>query len=122
MILVDTSVWIDHLHARISRLADLLEAGEVMTHAFIIGELACGTLKDRDEVLECLASLPAAVMATDEETLLFIGRHRLMGKGIGYIDAHLLASVRLTDDVGLWTRDKRLGEIARSLRLTADLT
>jgi predicted nucleic acid-binding protein len=110
VILVDTSVWIDHLHARVPSLAALLEAGEVMTHPFVIGELACGMLKDRDHVLELLAVLPAMIVATDEEVLLFIERRKLMGRGIGYIDAHLLTSVRLTDDAEIWTRDKSLRE------------
>jgi len=120
VILVDTSIWIDHLHARISALAELLEAGEVLTHPFVIGELACGTLRDREEVLESLTNLPAIVVATHAEVLRFIDRHRLMGKGIGYIDAHLLAAVRLMDDAELWTRDKRLREIAKRLRLSAE--
>ncbi len=122
MIVADTSVWIDHLHKSIPALADLLEAGEVMTHPFIIGELACGTLKNRAEILGLLASLPSADVGTDDETLLYIERHRLAGKGLGYIDAHLLVSVTLTDGVLLWTRDKRLKEIAGALRLTSNFS
>lgn len=108
MILVDTSVWIDHLRRGISELVQALEREDVMTHPFVIGELACGDLQKRREVLDLLAALPSAVVASDEETLLFIERRRLMGKGIGTIDAHLLASVALTDDARLWTLDKRL--------------
>ena len=89
----------------------------MLTHPFVIGELACGTLKDRAEILALLASLPSANVGTDDETLLYIERHRLMGKGIGYIDAHLLVSVTLTDEARLWTADKRLAEIATNLRL-----
>jgi predicted nucleic acid-binding protein len=122
VILVDTSVWIDHFHQRVPALADLLEAGEVMTHPFVIGELACGTLKNRDQILGLLASLPPAVVATDEETLFYIEQHRLMGKGLGYIDTHLLVSVALTDDAQLWTRDKRLADVAKALRLASDLS
>lgn len=115
MILVDTSVWVDHLRKGVPELVELLERGEVLTHPFVIGELACGNLKDRGEVLDLLAALPAAVVAADDETLLFIEQRMLMGKGIGYIDAHLLASVTLTNDARLWTRDKRLAEIADAM-------
>lgn len=115
MILVDTSVWVDHLRKGVPQLVELLERGEVLTHPFVIGELACGNLKDRGEVLDLLAALPAAVVAGDDETLLFIEQRMLMGKGIGYIDAHLLASVTLTHDARLWTRDKRLAEIADAM-------
>lgn len=117
MILVDTSVWIDHLRAGVPALVEALETGDVMTHPFVIGELACGTLKNRGEILALLADLPSATVGTDDETLQYIERHRLMGKGIGYIDAHLLVSVTLTDEARLWTTDKRLAEIATNLRL-----
>ncbi|HEV7569974.1 MAG TPA: type II toxin-antitoxin system VapC family toxin [Thermoanaerobaculia bacterium] len=117
MILVDTSVWIDHLRTSIALLREALEAEEVLVHPFIIGELACGEMKQRSEVLGLLATLPSSVVATNEETLHFIERHRLMGKGIGYIDAHLLASVTLTDGAQLWTRDKRLAGIAAELKI-----
>jgi predicted nucleic acid-binding protein len=115
LILVDTSVWVDHLRKGVPELVELLERGEVLTHPFVIGELACGNLKDRGEVLDLLAALPSAVVAGDDETLLFIEQRMLMGKGIGYIDAHLLASVTLTSDARLWTRDKRLAEIADAM-------
>jgi len=116
VILVDTAVWIDHLHRSIPELVELLENERVLIHPFVIGELACGRIANRDEVLDLLATLPFAVVATDLETLELIDRHRLMGKGIGYFDAHLLASVLLTDQAQLWTRDKRLAEIAIRLR------
>jgi hypothetical protein len=115
LILVDTSVWIDHLHRSIAFLGDALESGDVLVHPFIIGELACGEMKGRHDFLTLLATLPASVIATDEETLHFIENRRLMGKGIGYIDAHLLASVTLTDGAQLWTRDSRLRVIAAKL-------
>lgn len=99
-------------------LADALEAEDVLVHPFIIGELACGEMKHRREVLRLLATLPLSTVATDEETLLFIERRHLMGKGIGYIDAHLLASVTLTDSAQLWTRDKRLAAIAAELEIS----
>jgi predicted nucleic acid-binding protein len=117
VILVDTSVWIDHLRKANPRLAKALEHEGVLMHPFVIGELACSELRRRREVLDLLSTLPPAVVATDEETLRFIERHRLMGKGIGYIDAHLLAAVILTDAATLWTRDKRLSAIAAQLRI-----
>jgi len=117
LILVDTSVWIDHFRQGSSALSEALEREEVMTHPFVIGELACGTLKNRREVLSLLARLPSAVVATGEETLHFIEHHRLMGKGIGYIDVHLLASVVMTEAARFWTWDKRLETIAAKLRI-----
>ena len=117
MILVDTSVWVDHLQKGVPALADALEREVVMTHPFVIGELACGNLRNRGEVLGLLAALPSALLANDEETLLFIEQRKLMGKGISYVDAHLLASVTLTEDALLWTRDKRLIAAAADLRL-----
>ncbi|MDP9191467.1 MAG: type II toxin-antitoxin system VapC family toxin [Acidobacteriota bacterium] len=117
MILVDTSVWIDHLHKAIPRLVEALESQEVLSHPFVIGELACGEIKMRRAILGLLSDLPSNVVATDDEALFFIERHRLMGKGIGYTDVHLLASVFLTDGVQLWTRDKRLAAIADQLRI-----
>jgi predicted nucleic acid-binding protein len=119
LILVDTSVWIDHLQNSIALLADALEAEDVLVHPFIIGELACGEMKRRREVLGLLSTLPSIVVATDEETLHFIERHHLMGKGIGYIDAHLLASITLAGSAQLWTRDKRLRVIAEKLEISA---
>ena len=117
MILIDTSVWIDHLQKGVPALSIALEGAEVLTHPFIIGELACGEIKARSEVLRLLSALPASVMAGDEEVLSFIERHRLMGRGIGYVDVHLLASVMLTEGAQLWTRDKRLFAIATELRI-----
>lgn len=117
MILVDTSVWIDHLHKGIPRLAEALENQEVLSHPLVIGELACGEIKRRQEILGLLADLPVAVIATDEEALALIERHRLMGKGVGYTDVHLLTSVMLTDGARIWTSDKRLAAIAATLRI-----
>lgn len=84
-------------------------------HPYVLGEIACGEIKRRREILDLLATLPASTLATDEEALGLIENRRLMGKGIGYIDVHLLAAVIITDDAQLWTRDKRLGEIAAQL-------
>lgn len=96
MILVDSSIWIDHLRAGEPVLVELLNAGRVLTHPFVIGELACGNLKNRKGVLSLLQDLPAAPVATDEEVLFFIEKRGLMGKGIGYVDAHLPASISVT--------------------------
>jgi hypothetical protein len=116
MILADSSVWVDHLRHGDARLKTLLGVGQVITHSFVVGELALGNLRQRDAVLQSLRDLPQAVMASDEEVLDFIERHALPGSGIGYIDAHLLASARLTAAY-LWTRDKRLNEVATRLGL-----
>lgn len=117
MIIVDTSVWVDHLHKAVPLLGDVLENGEVATHPFVIGEIACGEIARRREVLDLLLTLPSAVVADDDEVLHFIEHYRLMGKGIGYIDAHLLASAVLTNGATLWTRDKRLNAIAVNLQI-----
>ena len=117
MILVDTSVWIDHLRSGELSLAAALEAGRVMMHPFVLGELACGNLANRSEVLELLGNLPAAPTATDPEVLDFIERRSLMGRGVGYIDVHLLASIALSGDGRLWTRDRRLAAAATDLEL-----
>ena len=118
MILVDSSVWVAHLCTNESALVELLNTGRVLSHPFVIGELACGNLKNRKAVLSLLQDLPAAPVATDEEALFFIESHGLMGRGIGYVDTHLLASVSLAGTGGLlWTRDKRLNAVAGSMRL-----
>lgn len=108
MILVDTSVWVEHLREDSQVLAGLLDAGMVLMHPFVLGELALGSVRQRDVVLSALSDLPSVVVATDAEVLHFIDRHALYGRGIGYVDAHLLAAVRLTPGVSLWTTDKRL--------------
>ena len=117
MILVDTSIWIDHLQSGNRNLELLLNNNQVLLHPFVLGELACGNLDRRTAVLALLGNLPAAPVATEAEVLYFIEQHRLMGKGIGYIDIHLLASVSLAKSGSLLTRDKRLGRIAAELAL-----
>ncbi len=114
MILVDTSVWVAHLRDGTIGLETLLEEGNVASHPFIIGELACGNLKNRHEILSLLETLPTATQAEHEEVMQFIDRHRLRGKGLGYIDMHLLASSILTN-VSLWTLDKKLIEVSSLL-------
>ena len=115
MILVDTSVWVDHLRVGDAALVVLLDQAKVVTHPFVIGEIACGILRQRQSVLDLLADLPAAAVADGDEVLGFIERHVLHGKGIGYVDVHLLASVALTDGAQLWTRDKKLQAAAQAL-------
>lgn len=115
MILVDTSVWVDHLRRGDARLVDLLERSVVIMHPFVIGEIACGSLNDRVSILELLQDLPAAAVAEGDEVLRFIERHVLHGKGIGYVDVHLLASLALTEGAKIWTRDKRLRLVAEML-------
>jgi len=119
MILADTSVWIDHLRAGDARLAARLRAGEILGHPHVVGELALGNLARRDEILRELRRLPPAVTASDDEILGFIDRHALYGQGIGYIDAQLLASVRLTPAARLWTRDRRLAAVAERMGMAA---
>lgn len=120
MILVDSSVWVDHLRQGDQHLVTLLEAGQVLTHPFVVGEIALGSLKNREGILSSLKGLPQAATATDEEVQQFIESNALFGLGIGYIDAHLLAAVRLNAGSQLWTRDKRLGAIANRMGVAAE--
>jgi predicted nucleic acid-binding protein len=117
VILVDTSIWIDHFRRSDAALARLLERGRVLCHPFVIGELALGGLVHRREILTHLAELPKASVAEDEEVLRFIEVEALAGSGIGYIDTHLLAATRLTVGARFWTRDHRLAELADRLKL-----
>jgi len=112
VILVDTSVWIDHLRAGDTELAALLQNGDVLAHPWVTGELALGHLSQRSEILRLLHNLPQAKAATDVEVLALIDNHQLCGLGIGYVDAHLLAATMLTTGSWLWTRDKRLAVVA----------
>jgi predicted nucleic acid-binding protein len=121
VILVDTSVWVDHLRAGDKKLSGLLGAGMVLTHPFVISELALGNLRQREVVLTALSDLPFASVATDAEVLHFVNGYALPGRGIGYVDAHLLAAARLTAGTKLWTNDKRLHAIALQLDLAASL-
>ncbi len=119
MILVDTSVWVEHLRTGEAALAALLEKGKVLTHPFVIGELALGSLSNREVVMAALTDLPSAIAAADAEVIAFIDRHALFGRGIGYVDAHLLAAARLTAGASLWTNDKRLKGVGETLGLAA---
>jgi predicted nucleic acid-binding protein len=117
VILVDTSVWVDHLRQRDEMLAEFLDQALVLTHPFVVGELALGDLRQRAVVLEALSNLPQAPVATDPEVLHFIEQNRLFGSGIGYIDAHLLAAVQLHAGTSLWTNDRRLHGVAERLEM-----
>jgi predicted nucleic acid-binding protein len=119
VILVDTSVWIEHLRVGDAVLAGLLDEGLVLSHPFIVGELALGNLRQREIILADLLELPRAFVASDDEVLHFIRREKLFGTGVGYLDAHLLAATRLTQGALLWTRDKRLSAAAERLSLAA---
>ncbi len=115
MILVDTSVWIDHLRSGNAVLVELLEQNCVATHPFVLGELSCGNLKNREQLLQLWQNLDSLREVNHKEALYFIEQNGLMGKGVGYIDIHLLASVILDASSQLWTLDKRLAKIASEL-------
>lgn len=121
MILVDTSVWIDHLRSGDAALAELLDRGVILAHAWVTGELALGNLRERDEVIGLLNGLPRATLATAAEVMTLIGRERLHGTGIGYVDAQLLASTRLTAGATLWTSDRRLAAATSRLGIAFHL-
>jgi predicted nucleic acid-binding protein len=117
LILVDTSVWVDHLRRDNAALVKLLHSGRVLVHPFVIGEVALGQMRQRKVILAALLDLPHAQVATEQEAMSFIERHTLYGRGVGYVDVHLLAAVRLTTGAALWTRDQRLHTIAGELGL-----
>lgn len=117
MILVDTSVWIDHLRSADARLIQLLHSGLVCMHPMVIGELACGNLSNREQLIALWGNLPKARDASHDEALFTLEAHKLMGKGIGFVDLHLLAATLLTNQTLLWTRDKRLARIADDLNI-----
>jgi predicted nucleic acid-binding protein len=116
VILVDTSVWVAHFRRRLADLAELLERQQVLTHAFVVGELACGTLHQRAIILQLLKELPQAVPASHDEVLDMIDQRRLWGTGLGWLDCHLLASALLTP-CRLWTTDRRLGQAASQFKV-----
>lgn len=121
MILVDTSIWIDHIRTPNSRLIGLLDAQQVGVHPWVVGELACGNLAHRANTLYLLRSLPRIAVASDDEVLFFIEKHGIAGKGVGYLDMHLLAAAAL-GSLKIWTRDRRLREVAALLGLNASAT
>jgi len=119
MILVDTSVWINHLRNNDPHLVRLLTENSVLGHPFVRGELALGNLRQREDILTALDNLPQPLVVFNNEVNYFIGKHTLYGLGIGLIDAHLLASTQLLGNTRLWTRDKRLLAAANRLNLAA---
>ena len=134
MILVDTSVWIDHLRSTEAHLSELLNEGRVCMHPHVLGEIALGSLKHRAVVLEAMQNLPPAIVATDDEVFRFIDHHALFGLGVGYTDAHLLAGLgvgytdahllaatKLSPGTRLWTRDRRLGSATARLGIAYEL-
>jgi len=119
MILADTSIWIDHLRSKDIKLSALLEANEIIIHAFVIGEIALGSLRQREIILERLDDLPRLNIASDQEVRYLIEREKLFSRGIGYIDAQLIAATRLKPGTKIWTRDKRFSYVADELGLSA---
>jgi predicted nucleic acid-binding protein len=117
MVLVDTSIWVTHLRKGNRQLEQLLMDAEVICHPFIIGELACGTIKNRNEILSLLKSLPSAPVIEFDEFMFFIDQNQMMGIGIGFVDVHLLASAQLSGTL-LWTADKKLNSAAIKLSLS----
>lgn len=116
MVLVDTSVWVNHLQKGNIHLEELLLDGKVVCHPFVIGELACGNIKNRSEILALLQALPKATTIDLAEYLHFIEQNHSNGTGIGFVDVHLIASAQLSE-IPLWTNDKKLKETARKLKI-----
>ncbi|MBB4570322.1 type II toxin-antitoxin system VapC family toxin [Rhizobium leucaenae] len=119
MILVDTSIWIDHFHSSDAKLQALLEQKQILIHPFVIGEISLGNLRQYDLVMRSLGQLYQISKASEDDVLYFIRSNKLQGVGIGYVDAHLAAAAMLTPGTYLWTRDKRLHRIAENLRIAA---
>ncbi|HEX5278926.1 MAG TPA: PIN domain-containing protein [Micropepsaceae bacterium] len=117
MILVDTSVWVEHFRRGAPELSRLLDAGQILCHPFVIGEVALGAMRQRLLLVGQLQSLPRCTVASDAEILEFINRSKLFERGIGYVDVHLLASLRITPGSSLWTFDKRLNRVAEELEI-----
>ena len=121
MVLVDTSVWVNHFRAGDAALSALLNHGQVCMHPFVLGELALGNLRQTDAAFDALKGLPQMGAALDDEVMALIARQNLAGRGIGYVDAHLITSVFLTPGSRLWTQDQRLHQVAKSLGRDAAL-
>lgn len=120
MILIDTSIWIDHINHGEKAVGELMEAEEALMHPFVIGEIALGTLRARDRTLRELGRLPLTYPVDDNDVIEMIVGHQLHGVGIGYVDAHLVASCLLARDTYLWTRDRRLAAVAGRLGVDAE--
>lgn len=121
MILADTSVWVDHFRKQDAHLHSLLLIGQILMHPFVTGELALGSLRNRAQTLHLLDHLPQVRVAGTDEVRHFIDARSLQQRGIGYVDAHLLASVLITPSALLWTRDRRLRKVAEDLQLHTPL-
>ena len=120
MILADTSVWVEHFRGSLPPFVQALQSARICMHPFVRGELACGNLRNRRPVLELLGQLPASAVATDDEVMKLIERRALVGRGIGWVDAHLIASVLLMPTTRLWTHDRRLAIAADALGVGYD--
>jgi len=118
MILADTSIWIDHLRAKDTALSNYLETNFIVSHDYVIGEIALGSLGRRDVILNALDGLPKLKQASESEVRAMIERDHLFGLGIGYVDAHLIAAVRLSPGTRIWTRDKRLRQATERLNIS----
>jgi predicted nucleic acid-binding protein len=121
MILVDSSVWIDHLRTPEPRLSRLLTVREALVHPFVLGEIVLGFTRGQPNLVEVLRDAPQAPVAEPDEVLAFVEMHGIGGRGIGYVDAHLLASTLLLPDTLIWSRDRRLAAVADTLGIAADL-
>ena len=122
MILADSSVWINHLIVDDSHLVSLLDEDQILIHPMVIGELACGNMRDRADMMRLFRRLPKILAASHDEVLFLIEYHQMMGRGIGFIDAHLLASTAMTPSTLLWTNDRRLMALASELGVAYGLT
>lgn len=115
MIILDTSVWIDHTRENNEHLFELFKRGKILIHPFTIGEITLGSLRDGDKIITSLMEMPRPNVASETEVLALIRKRFLAGSGIGYVDAHLLAATQLTPEASLWTRDKRLRRVAEAM-------
>jgi predicted nucleic acid-binding protein len=120
MVLVDTSIWIDHFRRGDPQMTALLDRGDVIMHPFVLGELMLGNVPKIAQMIDDLRALPKAIVASTDEVLEFISDRKLSGSGIGYVDVHLLAAAALTPETSIWTRDQRLRAAAQSLSLNAE--
>ncbi len=119
MILADTSIWIDHLRGGDAVMTEQLERGSIAMHPFVLGEIALGSLKSRAELLQLLEAMPRTLVASDAEVMHMVDERALFGRGLGWVDVHLLAATLLTPGLRLWTRDRRLHAVAEEIGLTS---
>lgn len=119
MILADTSIWIDHLRGGDAVMTEQLERGSIAMHPFVLGEIALGSLKSRAELLQLLEALPGTLVASDAEVMHMVDERALFGRGLGWVDVHLLAATLLTPGLRLWTRGRRLHAVAEEIGLAS---